>query len=296
MPPPKNKGTNQQSRGQIRVSETEADYDDKIRLLEATFQAKLDALYKVIDQKDAVIGRLNIEIGELKQGYNFLSKETTEIKKSVVDNAEAIKCRVDQTDEKIKDVKMKTVDLEDRSRRCNLVFFNFPEQSRFATEDCEETVENLLISLGIFSPDVEIWIDRAHRLGRRRPEHDTKPRPIIVKFSYYKQKEKILQCGAKFRNTHINMSEDFSKETLLVHNQLRKLGKDAKESLYNDPNKAIKYYKVTYRRLAVTYSVNKNDPNARTFTRSFSLDDINGRQNWFVPPEGFTHVAPREQA
>ena len=108
------------------------------------------------------------------------------------------------------------------------------------------------------------------RLGRRGPEHDTKPRPIIVKFTYYKQKEAIIKNASRFRNSHINVSEDYSRETLDVHRKLYQHGKAAKENLFTDPVKAIKHFKVGYRRLIITNSTNKNDPAASVFKRSFS--------------------------
>ncbi len=189
---------------------------------------------------------------------------------------------MDVTDEKVLDIKTKTVDLEDRSRRCNLVFFNIPEVSRLATEDCEQVLENVLGSLKVLPENEPIWIDRAHRLGRRKPEHDTRPRPIIAKFAYYKQKENILRNGYKFKNSQVNVSDDYSKETLQVHAELRKHGKHAKENFVSDTNIAIKQFKVTYRRLVLTY-VNNNGP-TNTFTRSYGLDFIEKNSKWYIPP------------
>ena len=290
MSPPKNKGQAQQTttgaKWKAELDEIREYYDEKLNTIKTQFEAKLETLHKIIEKKDDVIGKLNNKIGELEQSLNFLSGETSDIKKKVEDNAKAIKSRVDITDNQVETIRAKTIDLEDRSRRCNLVFFNFPEVNRHATEDCEQTVENLLNSLNV-DPEEDVWIDRAHRLGKRKPQHDTKPRPIIVKFSYYKQKERILRNGYKFKNSHVNMSEDFSKETLLVRSHLFKYGKDAKEK-FDDPVKGIKQFKVSYKRLVITYIANKNDPATRLFTKSFSLDDIHGRSNWFIPPQGYS--------
>ena len=143
-------------------------------------------------------------------------------------------------------------------------------------------VVQLLRSLKILDGEDTIWIERAHRLGRRKPGID-KPRPVIVCFSYFKQKQEIIRNGAQFKNSSINVSKDFSREMLEEHRKLRTYGDNAKLA-YNNDMKAIKYYKVTYRRLVVTYTVNKSDPNAATFVRSFTLRDI--AQNpgtWFIP-------------
>ena len=285
------KGNSQQTAGaagrkssNTSLSEIQNHCDDKISLLEATFHAKLDALFKVIEQKDEVIGRLNIEIGELKQSFNFLSQETTDIKSSIKETSKILETKINENESHVKAVKTKTVDLEDRSRRCNLVFYNFPETGRNEAENCEDVVCSHLGGLGIFPPGEEIWIERAHRLGRRTPEHSTKPRPIIVCFSYFKQKEIIIKSGARFKRSPINVSEDYSRETLEEHKRLRSYGFHAKEN-YQDADKEIKYFKVTYKRLLITYSVNKTNPDAPTFVKSYTMKDMINNQNWFVPAE-----------
>ena len=266
------------------IEELQRHYDEKFKILEASVQAKVDTLHRILETKDEVIGKLHKEIGELKKGFDFMSTETAEIRKCVKDKTADLNQKIDSAENKIHSVKEKTVDLEDRSRRCNLIFFNFKEAGPNSSENCEDMVESCLKSLNIFGHE-DIWIDRAHRLGKRRQEHNIKPRPIIVKFAYYKQKEKIINSGKKFRDCPINVSEDFSKETLQIHSQLYKHGKEAKESKYVDDTKAIKYFKVTYRRLIVTYTTNKHHNDAVTFVRSFSLKDIQENPNWYIPPQ-----------
>ena len=252
-------------------------------MLEAGFNAKLDALYKVIDQKDEMIGKLNRDIGELKQSCNYLSQETSDLKKSQKEFSGYIENQFEDNKKAVAEVKSKTIDLEDRSRRSNLVFYNVAESPNGVNEDCEQKIVNVLASLHIFPPgEKEVWIDRAHRLGRKSPENGTRPRPIIVKFTYFKQKEVIIANGNKFRNSHVNVSEDFSRETLRIHKELREHGKQAKEA-FNDPIKSLVHYKVSYKRLAVTYHADKSDNNSKTFVKSFNLSYIQNNPNWFMP-------------
>ena len=121
-----------------------------------------------------------------KVNYNYLSKQTSDIKKNQTEFANYIENKIDGNGKFLTEVKNKTVDLEDRSRRTNLVFYNFAEASYGTSENCDSMVENLLKSLNIFPPGEDIWIERAHRLGRRSFNSATKPRPIIVNFAYYK--------------------------------------------------------------------------------------------------------------
>ena len=131
----------------------------------------------------------------------------------------------------------------------------------------------------------EVYIDRAHRLGRRKTESAIRPRPIIVRFSYFKDKQHIIMNGRKFKGTNIGVSEDYSKQTLEVHRQLNNHAREAKEIKFSDPVKSIKHYKITYRRAVLTYSTDKTNTNARTFTRSFSLEDILKNNQWYIPQD-----------
>ena len=264
------------------LQDLEKKFEEKLKFIEAKHEAKLETLHKLLNQKDEVIGRLNIDIGELKQSINFLTDETSAIKNSVAQNTKTLENKLKNTVNNVKDIKLKTVDLEDRSRRCNLVFYNFPEVKQGESEDCEKLILKLLDSLDIMR-DEQIWIERAHRLGRRKLGAE-KPRPIIVCFSYFKQKQEILRNGIKFKTVSINFSEDFSRETLEEHKKLFKFGTHAKES-FIDGSRSIKYFKVAYKRLLVTYNTNKKNPNSTTFVKSYTLRDIEyNPENWFVPP------------
>ena len=127
-----------------------------------------------------------------------------------------------------------------------------------------------------------LYIDRAHRLGRKTPACANKPRPIIAKFSYFKQKDEIIKHGFKFRNTPINVSEDYSRETIKEHKMLRDHGKNAAQ-VFSDPIKSLVSYKVVYKRLLITYSLNKNKNDAKKFVKSFTLDYIKSNPYWFKP-------------
>ena len=283
IPPKGNKPSNDGNQKQsMKPDDRIKLLEEKIKEMEISFNSKLDALYKVIDQKDEVIGKLNRDIGELNKSYDFLSKETSDIKSSLNQHSDYTENSFRNTDKYLCSIKNKTVDLEDRSRRCNLVFYNFAEAPRGTDDNCESKVESLVESLKIFPQDEKIWIERAHRLGKRTPQSDTKPRPIIVNFAYYKQKQAIILNGVKFKNSHINVSEDFSKETIEVHKKLRDYGKIAKNN-FKDPVKQLIGYKVTYRRLVVTYLADINDSDNRKFTKSFNLDYIMNNPNWFKP-------------
>ena len=125
----------------------------------------------------------------------------------------------------------------------------------------------------MFEQDISVFIERAHRLGAKK---NGKPRPIIVAFTYYKQKQHILRNSYKFAGSNINVSEDFSKPTLAIHKTLVEHAREAMSKLSN-----ITRFRIQYRRVLLTY---RNTESERLFHKSYSLYDIkNGPANWYEP-------------
>ena len=85
------------------------------------------------------------------------------------------------------------------------------------TEDCFTKIKNVIQEAEIFSSDTIMYFDRAHRLGTKNKK---KIRPIIVKFTYYRHKEFTFKNSFKFAGCNINVSEDFSRQTLAIHKTL----------------------------------------------------------------------------
>ena len=71
----------------------------------------------------------------------------------------------------------------------------------------------------------DIHIERAHRVGKPRPigshddasDNDDRPkltRPIVAKFTFWKQKEKVLLAARQKKPKDIKLFPDFAKRTL----------------------------------------------------------------------------------
>ena len=73
----------------------------------------------------------------------------------------------------------------------------------------------------------DIRIERAHRLGKGKDDNRT--RPIIAKFSFHKDKERILSKAYKLSGTSLGISQDFPQEIVEIRKGLIKVLKDAKK-------------------------------------------------------------------
>lgn len=259
------------------------------QLVETILAERVTSLITKIDQLQGEVTRLTIEnekqnsnIIELKNIYRDLEKSMeyfNEENKSQVTMLSKKTNDIADINEKIKKMGTKTVDLEDRSRRDNLVFWNIPEELKETNEICEKKlVDELAKCYDELNPE-NVRFERVHRLGKRS---EGKNRAVIAKMSYHKQKEYIVRnarCLSKSKS-NMTVSEDFSKDTVDVRDKLFKAGKAAKLN-FNHAAYEITHIKLSYRRLIVTYY---NKASKAYFTRSYSERDIEfAPTNWFVP-------------
>lgn len=119
-----------------------------------------------------------------------------------------IDARVSQVEKSIESLEGKLVELEDRSRRNNIIVFG-------VTEKADETHDDLMESVieGVFRNMLGVPVssaERIHRIGHNQP---SKTRPVIVKLIDYREKINILKNCYKLKGKKVSVSEDFSAPT-----------------------------------------------------------------------------------
>lgn len=150
-------------------------------------------------------------IADLKIRFTAIEEHITELKLKTA--------RLDELDSTIKMYKdsmsfqtRKLADLEDRSRRSNLVVFGVPEPPNETESDLKTKVitEIFLNKLGVICESV----GRIHRLGKHIGN-----RPVILFFQNFNEKTNVLKNASKLKGTKIFVQNDYSQHTL----QKRKL-------------------------------------------------------------------------
>ena len=132
------------------------------------------------------------------------------------------------TEDSVTKTKKKLADLEDRSRRNNLRFDEFQEETNESWEESESIVTDFVKeTLGI---EEDILIERAHRIGKiqRNDGARNRKRTIVVKFLNFKEKSRILHTyrEKKLWKEKIFINEDFSEETASIRKGLLQKAKD----------------------------------------------------------------------
>ena len=143
------------------------------------------------------------------ESYSEVCKSTSQLLRSDLDKAQ----------EKIKELELKIDDQEQRSRNQCLLFHGIPEDDNEDTDVqiIEMCSEHLNMDLNISA------IERSHRLGPRRQSKkpstrnnrkDDKPRPIIARFSSYRDRQSLFSIKKKLKGKNISITENLTKSRL----------------------------------------------------------------------------------
>ncbi|XP_040077617.1 uncharacterized protein LOC120849453 [Ixodes scapularis] len=177
------------------------------------------------------------QLQEVKAGQDSLRQEMTGINakiagfKDALANIEkemaqvtSLKKSVAILERTVRQQNYRLIDLENRSRRNNLVIFGLPEKDNESTEELKQTVTKDVFQkvIGVTVTSVE----RIHRLGRKRDETS---RPVIMKFFDYNETNEILKNCKKLKGTTLSISSDYTKETVEIRKQLWKSAASNKE-------------------------------------------------------------------
>ncbi|XP_072145120.1 uncharacterized protein [Dermacentor andersoni] len=125
----------------------------------------------------------------------------------------------------VSSLELRLDDLENRSRRSNLIVYGMPEEEDENNESLERSVNKKVVKDSLQLD--EVAIERIHRLGR--PE-ENKTRPIILKLLDFRDKAKVLRNCHKLKGTAFAISEDFSPRVRDIRRNLWKYGKPEKNS------------------------------------------------------------------
>lgn len=133
----------------------------------------------------------------------------------LVASVQELNAKIEVLEHTVKTQAERLSELENRSRRNNLLVFGVKEGSPESESDLKVSVVD-----NIFGKKLNVHvktIERIHRLGKQRPGHI---RPVIMRFYDFKEKDAILRNCSKLKGTSISVSNDYSKETVAVRKKL----------------------------------------------------------------------------
>lgn len=179
--------------------------------------ASVAALTQRVNSVEGDLDNLKKTSGNIGNSIGALRKTTEEVKGQIHDIQRA-QSYMDDT----------ITDLQCRSMRDNLLFFGLAEYRGENRENCSNLIDDFCeAELGI--KEVGQHIERAHRLGKKNIQSEN-PRPIVVKFSTYRMREKVREQTRRLAGTHFNIQEQFPKKVQEKRKQLIPIMKEARRN------------------------------------------------------------------
>ena len=192
--------------------------------------------------QESLVDTLNFDILSEDEKLNLiLSKMTVnegkfELLERKLDSVITLRTGVDNMstvirsqENRLKLLEYKSIDLEARGRRCNLIFHGLMETRR---ENCSALLIQFFEDQLNF--DELPFIERAHRLGRFQPHKG--PRPIIAAFGSYSETERIMSSAHLLAGKRFSISRDFPKEIMYAR---KILWSKLKDERLNHPNAKV---------------------------------------------------------
>ncbi|XP_078355540.1 uncharacterized protein LOC144640211 [Oculina patagonica] len=199
----------------------------KIFPLFEDFKEELKSLKEENDKLRKLVKATDNEVKTLKTTQDTFANDLLNIQDQLN------KANLDLEEQKRRNIK-----LEAQSRRSNIKFFNVPEsETDGSNKETEKVLKSLLRNeLKISKEAVDnLEFERVHRIPTRRntltdQADANKPRPIIAKMSFFKDKGRIFQ-HVKNINTalKIGVADDFPKEIEDMRKELLPVLKKAKK-------------------------------------------------------------------
>ena len=162
--------------------------------------------------KDEIKG-VTSELNQIKQSIDFAHQVGDNASKKADENKQNIaemQTELENLKIELKQEREARLKLDVYSRRSNLRFYGVAEMPNEKDSDCERAVIDLFKNkMGLSDP---ISIERCHRLGPKPQPNDPRPRPIIVRFSFFKDRARVWSAKRMLAGTRILVKEDHPPE------------------------------------------------------------------------------------
>lgn len=169
-----------------------------------------DNLTKVIDTKiSTVLDAIKEQTAQLQAVVTRVSEAEKRIAdvEAVATSSEA---KVAHLEKQVQDMREHIDDLDNRSRRCNIRIVGLPEGSEGS--DAVKFFEKWIPQyLQMDTKAGRMKLDRAHRSSALKPGSGQRPRPLIVKFHNFMDKQRAMQAARRLGSRQSNQ-DDFTQK------------------------------------------------------------------------------------
>ncbi|KAJ8309250.1 hypothetical protein KUTeg_014124 [Tegillarca granosa] len=183
------------------------DVEQSVKFLSDTY----DTVKITVESAKAAANEAQSEVRKFQKTYRT---DMSELQKSISKISSENKMLIKEN----QNLKNSLTDLKCRSMHDNLIFHGIPESNE--NENCQNIIHDICRRHLKICDAERIVIDRAHRIGNS--SRDEGPRPIVVKFNQFQQREEIQRrkrCGRGGRGgNEFNRQDRFRQRSPINRN------------------------------------------------------------------------------
>ena len=182
---------------------------DKLTMV---IDTKVSTVLEAIKEQTAQLQAIAARVGEAEKRIS-----------DVEDTTIASEARIASLEKQVRDMFEHIDDLDNRGRRCNVRVVGIPEGSE-GTNPVEFLETWIPEHLQMTVKDGRLKLDRAHRSLAPKPSQNQRPRPFILKFHNFQDKQRVMdaarrlgsrgQDDATARKPKVSFFNDYSAEVV----------------------------------------------------------------------------------
>ena len=181
--------------------------------------SKLDKLEETNNKVEQTVNHIQNKITLYEESLRFSQGDITELQtqqRKIINQLEVQNNTIEQIAESLYILRAEKNyleenmrKLEDYSYRDNLLFEGIPERKN---ENCIQQMQKIMKNNMKIDDAYKIPIVRCHRLGRFSGKA-RRPRPIIIRFHFYPDRERVFEERRRLKGTNIFVAEHFCNKT-----------------------------------------------------------------------------------
>uniref|UniRef100_A0A3P9HWN9 L1 transposable element RRM domain-containing protein n=1 Tax=Oryzias latipes TaxID=8090 RepID=A0A3P9HWN9_ORYLA len=209
-------GTGHNLPSQPTIAEEQQALNDAESALDPAFRQTIQVITANITKvKDGRLCPLSRLVETHSQQLKEIEERTTEMEDRISATEHttgAAEKRIKALESQIQALTEHVDDLENRGRRKNIQIIGLPEEAEGSnpTRFFETWIPSLL---GMEAKNGRVKIERAHRTLAPKPGPNQRPRPILIRFHNFVDKQRVLDAGrvsVKFQESSIMFFQDLS--------------------------------------------------------------------------------------
>ena len=192
--------------------------DTKFTGLFNDFKSEMSILRNEVRETKRDIERVSDKVGEIERSLEFQIKTVADNEEKHLAHLSKVKAEIEV---KLQDLNRKLLIMEKQDRKYNLLFYGFAEEER--GENLFDKMRTVFVEdLGIDQQKVEnMYFAHGHRMPAEGQEG---PRPLIMRFSSYEDRELVLSKAFKLAGSRRRILPDLP---VIMKKERGRLAKEA---------------------------------------------------------------------